>query len=450
MTQEEINVEVGDDTPPVTEQAAKHDWPCKVWDFGRQESNGVDHFNPGLVRRTDGLWLLVRRSTPHTEMPFGHNQIWACKLNTDKSPIGGPTLRFPDSTTNEQFEDARAVYWNQQTWISCVNFEWFTNASWTGAHIVLGVFKDQLGRDDVINELSWVPLARRDPEIGTNRGQKGHTYGKHNKNLLWWFIGDKLHCLYTSDPWLVVEFGNSWREQTHHVAEGVTWKYGIVRGGTPPVLVGDRYYSFFHSSLPWRGRFRRYYMGAVAFSSKPPYMPLFWTQEPLLVGSQNDFWKQRKPLVVFPCGAVMEDGKWLVTFGINDLKSGWVEIPHEELQQRLDPISVVPGMALLTDRTEHHSVEPVPYLEDDEEQAPILNGEKSISEILNLPTPGTGSNDFPLGDGATGHSDPVSVPDPWAKGRAALAARRAAGLIKPRNRKRRRKKKIIARETVKA
>lgn len=359
VNDEEQPVEVGDETPSIREQAAKRGWACDYFDFGRAETLGVEFFNPGLVRRPDGLWLLVRRSEVTPGMWYGRNAIWACKLDENKKPLGGPMLQFPNSKVDEQFEDPRAVFWNNQTWIGCVNFTWFTNGSWTGAHQMIGVFQDKGGSD--ITDETWHPLVRRDPIIGTNRGTAGHTHGKHNKNLLWWFIDGKLHCLYTSDPWNVVQFGNKWEEQIPYVADGVIWKYGVVRGGTPPVRAGDFFYTFFHSSLPWRGRYRRYHMGAIAFETSPPFRPVFWTQEPILSGSQNDPWAQKKPLVVFPCGAVLENGKWLISLGVNDLKSAWIEIPHDDLTRLLKPIPVVPGLSLLSNVTPTPEYPAIPY-----------------------------------------------------------------------------------------
>lgn len=369
-----------DTTPPIREQAAAKGWLAGFWNFGKAEQPGVDFLNPGLVRRHDGLFLLVRRSEAREGMSFGFNQIWACKLNDEdyKTPVGGPPLQFPDSTVDEQFEDPRAIHWNGQTWVGACNFIWFPNGTWTGAHQCLGVFGD---------DPLWTPIARRDPPVGTNTAARGHTNGKHNKNLLWWFIDDKLYCLYTSDPWLIVEFGNSWKEQKHHTSsEQVRWKYGWVRGGTPPVQIGDLFYTFFHSSLPWQGRFRRYYMGAIAFEAKPPFRPKLWTQEPILVGSQNDHWSEGKPLVVFPCGAIHEGDRWIISLGVNDLKCAWLELPHDDLLQLLSPAPVMPGMSLLAEQTIHPSIEPIPFIdkpdEGPREEVIVATLAKSFTEIV--------------------------------------------------------------------
>lgn len=378
----EQDVAVGDETPSLIDQARKKGWDAGIFDFGKAEQSGVEHFNLGLVRRPDGLWLLVRRSEAMPGMPYGMNKIWSCKLGDDKKPMGGPFLKFPNSKPSEQFEDPRAIFWGGQTWVGCVNFEWFANMSWTGAHQCVGVFKDE-SPDGTICEASWTPVARRDPVVGNNLGQAGPTGGKHEKNWTWFFHEDKLHLLYTSDPWRIVEFGKAWDQQTIHVGEGVKWQYGPVRGGTPPVLVGDRYFAFYHSSLPWRGRYRRYYAGALSFEAKPPFRPIEWTQEPLLIGSQNSEWRQRKPLVVFPCGAVHEHNKWFVTYGINDLKSGWVEIRHDHLLQLLNPIPVLPGVSLLSTPTVKPELQPIPFVEFEEpsNEIPTKAGALDVASV---------------------------------------------------------------------
>jgi predicted GH43/DUF377 family glycosyl hydrolase len=417
-------VEVGDDTPKLEEQARLRGWRAGMFDFGKAATQGVEHFNPGLVRRPDGLWLLVRRSELADGMPYGRNAIWACKLDETLKPIGGPILKFPDSQSAEQFEDPRAVWWNNQTWVGAVNFTWFPDGTWTGAHQMLGVFKD---------DPDWTPIARRDPPVETNKGEAGFTDGKHQKNWLWWFKEDRLHLLYHSSPWKVIEFGSKWDEQVHYVAEGLKWKYGEVRGGTPPVLApagteaGSKkdegrsgeaepslYWTFFHSSLPWRGRFRRYYMGAIAFESVAPFKPVFITREPLLVGSQNDMWHQRKPLVVFPCGALLENGKWLISYGSNDLEAGWVEIPHEDVVRAALPREVPAGSLLLSDNT----VKPV---------------------FTAVVAPSEGKSNKEEGRGSESDEKKAAARARMAHARAVMAEKRAKGLLVVKGKRRKRR-----------
>jgi len=44
------------------------------------------------------------------------------------------------------------------------------------------------------------------------------------------------------------------------------------------------------------------------------------------------------PLVVFPCGAILRNGEWLVTLGVNDCESAWIKIPHERLMETMKKI----------------------------------------------------------------------------------------------------------------
>lgn len=359
MSPEDV-VQVGDRVPGILEQSRMRGWKAGFFDFVKAESDQIEFFNPGLVRQPDGLWLIVRASELVDGMPYGKNKIWACRLNEkNKTPEGGPLLVFPDSGEEEQFEDPRAVFWNDQTWIGCSNFTWYPDGSWTGAHQCLGIFRNNgmQGQEDA----RWTALARRDPPVGTNLDRSGHTNGRHNKNWLWFFHEGKLHLIYTSDPWEVVEFGAGWDDQIKYEWEGMKWNYGTVRGGTPPILVGDLYYTFFHSSVPWRGRFRRYHMGALAFEAKPPFKPVMWTREPLLSGSQNDPWHQQKPLVVFPCGAVLENDRWFISMGINDLKCAWVDIPHEDVVKAVEAAPEAPALSLLAAPTERIQYAHVPF-----------------------------------------------------------------------------------------
>lgn len=307
-----------DNVPCLAEQAAAKGWAAGIFNFGLAEAPNVDYFNPGLVQRPDGLWLMTRRAVWEPGVRWGQNKIVAFKLGEDRTPQFGKVLKFVGAAPNEQFEDPRAIYHNGRTWVGACNFI-FYGERWTGAHQTLGVFLDD-----------WECLLRYHPEVGGN-GCSLRANTKHEKNWPWFFHEERLHLLYQANPWTVVSFGTKWDEQTKHNGREVTWNYGEIRGGTPPVRVDDLYWTFFHSSMPWQGPYRRYYMGALAFQATPPFTPVFITPEPMLIGSPHDRWNQRKPPCVFPCGAVLQNGSWFITYGVNDLNCGWVEIPHKSV-----------------------------------------------------------------------------------------------------------------------
>ena len=52
------------------------------------------------------------------------------------------------------------------------------------------------------------------------------------------------------------------------------------------------------------------------------------TNKPMLYASEKDerMYPEENPLVVFPCGAIIEDDKCLISLGINDEKTGILTI----------------------------------------------------------------------------------------------------------------------------
>jgi predicted GH43/DUF377 family glycosyl hydrolase len=328
ISEEEPIIKRDDGTPPLSVQAEKEGWEFGFYDFGKAEEPGVDWFNPGLVQRPDGLWLLVRRSV--RENLFGRNEVCAILLNdSGRIPKGGKKLEWLEAEADEQHEDARAVYVEglNQVLVSACNFVWYGDGEgWTGATQVVGFFDSE-----------WECKIKHRPPIEGNPPQLTKIDpSQYNKNWVPFFHGGQFHLIYKTDPWSIFRFGESWNDfDREFIRPGATWKWGTIRGGTPPVLVDGLYWTFHHSSLPWRGNYRRYYAGALALEPQWPFRPVLISETPILMGSQQDPWEQRKPVCVFPCGSVYRDGKFLITMGVNDLKSAWCEIPYESLRKKM-------------------------------------------------------------------------------------------------------------------
>lgn len=331
----ENEISKDDSTPSILNQARENGWNAEYYNFGKAEV-GRDWFNPSIVERDDGIWLLVRGSEPHPQgFRFGQNFIWAFEMDaTGKVPKRGIRLQWPVEILDQHFEDPRGFYHPgiDQTIIGACTFTWHSDGTWTGAHQCLGSFNDK-----------WECSKMDYPKIGGSPGRLEMITDKkrYEKNWLPFLHDNQLHILYKANPWKIIGYGQTWSDFHGYEGKGVTWAHGEIRGGTSPVKVGDYYFTFPHSSLMWKGRYRRYYAGAMAFDSKPPFKPRMITPEPLLMGSQNDIWAQKKPLVIFPCGALYKNGTWLVTCGVNDMKAAWVELSHESLLKRLQPIEGV-------------------------------------------------------------------------------------------------------------
>lgn len=306
-------------------------WLCGFYDFGKAKIDGVDYFNPTLYQRPDGRWLITRRSKPWSTFRFGINDIMAFKLDHNV-PLYGIPVHIPTMLHGEHFEDPRIVTGASELILSMTNFIVFNGGQqWTGAHQMLcNINKD------------WMGQRRFDPVFDGN-GPTVSSNQKNQKNWLWFMHDGAPHMVYWTKPHTVVRFTQRMEMQQRYVTIDINenWKWGEPRGGTPPILIDNEYWTFFHSSLPWRGKQRHYHMGAYAFESKPPFRITRMTSRPLLSGSQKDPWNEGKPLVVFPCGTLFNDGMWTVSMGVNDLVSAWIEIPHKALA-KLCHLTTVP------------------------------------------------------------------------------------------------------------
>lgn len=309
----------------ITEQTP---WPCRVLNFGKAQSNQVEYFNPSIVRTKDGLHLITRRSIMHQGQPYGFNDLFVFKLGEDWVPLFGFKLRSPQEAAQEHQEDPRAFVRGDRIWVSSCNFILQVETRfWTGAHQALFSFTED-----------WTPINRYDPRYAGNGGNV-YQVTRNEKNWLWFFYNDEPHMIYLSEPFRVVRFANPNWPVGEWETPGPKWKWGDIRGGTPPVLVDDLWWSFYHSSNPAPEPVtRRYYMGAYAFENKPPFRVVRCTKKPLLTGSRNDPWAPKKKAVVFPCGAIYEKDSWLVSLGVNDMASAMIQIPHKDLARLCKPM----------------------------------------------------------------------------------------------------------------
>src|ERR1700677_2055307 len=135
-------------------------------------------------------------------------------------------------------------------WLSCCNFIW--GPTWTGAHQILC---------EISND--WKMIRRHDVVYGGNGNHVGGN-NRWEKNWLWFFHDGKPHMIYTVLPHVVVEFDATFNAVKQYVTDAkpkISWPWGDPRGGTPPVLIGDEYWTFFHSSCDWKEMVsRRYHM----------------------------------------------------------------------------------------------------------------------------------------------------------------------------------------------
>lgn len=288
----------------------------KTGQFALPLNKDISHFNPGLVRDGSGqLWLLSRKSVRNKAGKLDSNLL-ASKLTEDMRIISSIDVRIP-KTRFEQQEDPRVIWANNRFYVTFCG--WNRKPKLMPKQVV------------AIFDAQWKSLGTFQPQFGNNfTGSPGC-----EKNWAMFGHEGKFHFIYQFKPHLILRVEGEVGLTEFASDPKPSWGYGEIRGGTPPVRVGSEYLTFFHSSIPWRNGQRRYYMGAYTFSAEAPFRVLRMTNEPLLIGSENETRINGGPPVVFPCGAVIDRDEWLVTYGINDEACGWIRIPMKDLEERL-------------------------------------------------------------------------------------------------------------------
>jgi hypothetical protein len=138
----------------------------------------------------------------------------------------------------------------------------------------------------------------------------------HDKN--WQFFdhdGELLFVYAMSPEHVVVDLQSRVRGKT----PGFAWPWGTPRASAPPVRVGDRYVTFYHSYQGKIWNDRCYKVGFYTFAAEPPFPILEHSLLPLL---EPDPEHRPKGVhhcqVVFPSGCLRDGGDWLMFYGYFD------------------------------------------------------------------------------------------------------------------------------------
>lgn len=131
-------------------------------------------------------------------------------------------------------------------------------------------------------------------------------------------------------------------EEVNNSYEGV---YGELRGGAQPVKVGKYFYKVAHSSFKSENGKQIYMPCFVKFEVvdgkvnivKVPKYPIN------IEGCSKELFNLKKlnkkvESVIYPCGLCFHDGKFLVSFGVNDERSSLCELSIDEVEYSLEPI----------------------------------------------------------------------------------------------------------------
>jgi predicted GH43/DUF377 family glycosyl hydrolase len=310
----------------------------RVWlEIQPVELPGDFNFNAGMVRWKD-QWLMAYR---HDDVDLGdqhqwekHREasIWIVPLDADFKP-GIPWKvaidRVMEDEDFQKSEDPRLFAFAGDLWLS---FTAVSQAWQVSAIAIRNLWPDRSVTGPAPNIV--VPYGRNPagPGLKPLGWEKNWSFFEHDGSL---------HFIYGINPHTVVRLDGSKpvREfKTDAVAafEGGHHAYEELRGGTPPVRVGDLYFSFFHSRFRFEKRnvfpHHIYVAGCYAFDAQPPFQIRKVSRVPIMFGDFEEVWGSA---VVFPNGAVIDRDRWIVSYGHNDRSTRLMFIDHHRLLESM-------------------------------------------------------------------------------------------------------------------
>ncbi len=308
-------------------------------------------YNPGLIENEEGFFLVFRHDskdrkkffgikTPfrqkiylgNLKMPF-RTFISALELDPNFKPITSP-VRL--DTGSDFSEDPRLFKLGAQAYITYNDIE--DNDIESRTIRLAKLDTETLKLQDQVNlelnlrriEKNWVPFIYE--EEGIKKVHFGYYFNPHV--ILKMDDPAKNELVHLSKP-------------NHIAVQNMPWhkSWGIIRGGTPPVLVDGQYLAFFHSFFKESGKIW-YVMGAYTFESAPPFRITACSSLPILFKGiyntkTNNTAFSRKPSI-FPSGLVLgkENGEDVihVACGENDCAVKIVTFDKKALLKSLTPV----------------------------------------------------------------------------------------------------------------
>jgi predicted GH43/DUF377 family glycosyl hydrolase len=150
------------------------------------------------------------------------------------------------------------------------------------------------------------------------------------KNWVPFIHKNKLKIIYNHDPFTILTYnGASWDEEKF---DNVIWDYGRIRGGAPLVKKDGLYYHFFHSHTI-EDEVRVYHVGVYAFDDNFKIVKM--SKTPIMSGNKDNYttpWVL-KLSALFPCGVILRNNKWIISYGWLDTELRFAEIDVNELEK---------------------------------------------------------------------------------------------------------------------
>lgn len=288
--------------------------------------NGEDFFNSSIIKFKNKLLMAYRVVQKHDS--------WINLIKLDKNlKLKGKslTLDIPHRISKgaHKIEDPRLFTWLDTLYCQFGNHYKPNPCS----NIGLALLSDKYEVSNVIypnyggntNKAIVTPHTFKHPKGYFQSIIPGSTVEKN-----WGFFEykSKLYCIYRLNPLEIMECNFEGDCHLVHKSEYTITFPDFISGGTPPVKVGEKYCGFYHS-FTFVKDVRTYYLGYYEIMPNP------WKVKTLTKGILygDKFTKGCPHKVVFPCGAILEDNIWTVSYGYNDKFCKFLKISVEELDK---------------------------------------------------------------------------------------------------------------------
>jgi len=298
-------------------------------------------FNPGLIRSSDGNWILAYRVVGHD----GRRRIGICRLDREFRVVPRSVAALSDAFSFRKPNDYPAV-----------TLEWFADPRLLRLQGRLFLYWNSGWHEPRNHQFLHEIDERTLCPLGTARELllAGAERRKLEKNWMPFESGGRVLVVYSVQPHRILncELDGNGDIVCRDLAL-VDWSlpgypacHGGLRGGTPPQNADGLMWSFCHAVHDGPDGYN-YRAAAYAFSAEHPFTPRFGPSLPLPLKDASSAARRHPRLnpavgeVIYPCGACRDGGDWVVSWGLNDERCAITVIPHTSVVATTSPATEV-------------------------------------------------------------------------------------------------------------
>lgn len=295
-----------------------------------------DAFNPAIMR-WQGRLLMSFRYLPDLKSKFTSHLglVWLDEDFNLDSPVQILEMHQPESGIPPRSEELRFIQINDDVYIVYSDNK--------EEKISKGGFRVYIGK--LVHDGAKFSVT----QIECLDNFSGHSRAVREKNWVPFSYQGELLLAYSLTPHRILKplLDLSGRcEDYCETDRQIEWDWGLLRGGTQALDLGEgEYLAFFHSSVKMRSEYSggeemlHYFMGAYMFKSSPPFEITRYSPEPIMSkgfysgDTYKPYWHPIR--AVFPCGFISNSSYIWVSYGRQDHELWIVKLDRKKLLDSL-------------------------------------------------------------------------------------------------------------------